>query len=189
MRLGLCTVCRAADGGGEELAGWLAVMMMMMMPLLLAAGWPRVGDSKKRLTMIVSGYLHKGRQRRERRNARSLARKRVDDGWKSRTFSCLARATWKAHVHVQVFWWACLGVSSRCSDHSKCTRLDAPMIDVWPQCYWHAAIKLSSHFFVHADHKVRHWEPRRANTAFSSVHCTSHLPSRSPRHHVHLASS
>lgn len=28
-------------------AGWLAVMMMMMMPLLLAAGWPRVGDSKK----------------------------------------------------------------------------------------------------------------------------------------------
>ena len=33
--------------GKSWLAGWLAVVMMMMMPLLLAAGWPRVGDSKK----------------------------------------------------------------------------------------------------------------------------------------------
>ena len=155
----------------------------------LAGCWLAAGGGKpKRLTMmIVAGYLHKGRRRRVCRNARSLARKRVDDGWESRALSCLARATWE----VQGCGWACLGVSARRSDHSKCTRLDAPMIDVWPQGYWHwhAAIKLSSHFFVHADHQVRHWEPRRANHRITSIHCTSPLPSRSPRHHVRLASS
>lgn len=104
-------------------------------------------------------------------------------------------------VHVQVFWWARASLSRCLVSLQRSIKAHAPRLSNDRHLASIIGILPSPSFlcisFMHADHKVRHWVPRRAKTrhpllsALQQYYLLLHLtPSPRPsRHHVHFATT